>query len=84
MDFSNFNVPTLKAMLKDPGMSSHYPAIQQVIATKSEKPAYQFKPKFSEKGGLYMPMVLYRNSAEQTIEALQALLDDPRWKPYSK
>ncbi len=84
MDFSAFNVPTLKSMLKDAGMVTHHPEIQKVLATKAEKPAYTFKPKFSEKGGIYLPMVLYRNSAEQMIQSLQGLLEDPRWKPYSK
>lgn len=38
MDFVNCSDSTLKAMLKDTGMSQHHPEIQTILAKRSEKP----------------------------------------------
>lgn len=78
------NVATLKSMAKDPGLAQYVPVIEQRIAVLKAKPSYTFKPKFNAKGGMVMPFVVYRNSAEEVIKAMQDMLADPRWMDYSK
>ena len=78
------SIATLNAMKKDPGFKDYLPVIETRIAVLKAKPAYTFKPKFNAKGGLVMPMVVYRNSAEEVIKAMQDLLADTRWQNYSK
>jgi hypothetical protein len=78
------SVATLNALKRDPGFSTQVPQIEARIAVLKAKPGYTFKPKFNAKGGLVMPMVVYRNSAEEVIKAMQSLLADERWQNYSK
>lgn len=85
LDFNTItSVATLNALKRDPGFATQVPQIEARIAVLKAKPAYSFKPKFNAKGGLVMPMVVYRNSAEEVIKVMQDLMADPQWLPYSK
>jgi hypothetical protein len=85
LDFNTItSVATLNALKKDPAFKDSVPVIEQRIAVLKAKPAYTFRPKFNAKGGLVMPMVVYRNSAEEVIKVMQEMLTDPRWQDYSK
>jgi len=78
------NDATLKSILKDPGQSESHPAVTVILAQRKAKPKYEFKVTFNDKGGVKLPFVIYRETAEQFIAALQAQLDNPQWQGYSK
>ena len=84
MDFNTLPDAALKACLKDANLATHHGEITKILAVRTAKPAYTFRPKFNAKGGLVMPMVVYRNSAEEVIKIMQGLLADARWQNYSK
>ena len=79
---ASMNDATLKSLLKDKTHEGSHPVIQQILATRKSKPKYQFKAKFNDNGGMKMPFVLYRETAEQFIEELQANLSNPEWKGF--
>lgn len=78
------NDATLKMILKDQTQSESHPAVQTILAQRKEKPRYSFQVKFNEKGGIKLPFVIYRESVEGLIAALQSQLDNPEFKNYSK
>jgi hypothetical protein len=78
------NDATLRSILKDEAQKESHPAVQTILAQRKEKPRYSFQAKFNEKGGIKLPFVIYRESAPGLIAALQAQLDNPEFKNYSK
>lgn len=81
---ATLNNATLNQILKDQTQSESHPAVQVILAQRKAKPKYEFQVKFNDKGGVKLPFVIYRESAEAMIAALQAQLDNPEWLPYSK
>lgn len=81
---ATLNDATLKSILKDDGQKDSHPAVQAILAQRKEKPKYTFKVSFNDKGGIKLPFVIYRESIPSMIEQLQAALDNPQLKDYSK